>query len=390
LQQPFGSISGPPKTTPDSHWVGTWACSLQLTEPTNLPPAPGLSGNTLRQVVYTSIGGSRLRLRFSNAFGNTPLTIQAANIAAHAGGNAIEPATLRMLGFGGLASATLAAGQTLTSDPLEYELAPQSQLAVTTHFGNVPMDITGHPGSRTTSHIFPGSAAASPELRDAVRTEHWYVLAGIDVETDHTAGAIVTFGDSITDGRGSTTDGNDRWPDWLSWRLRAQARMRNLAVLNQGVGGNAVLRGGLGPTACARFERDVLQQPGVKWLIVLEGVNDIGASDDSNIACELIQAFEHFIRQAHAHNIRAYGAPVLPFGGSLYDSVGHEAARQTLNHWIRTSGRFDAVIDLDAAVRDPTNPDRLIPAYDCGDHLHLSPAGYRRMAEAVDLALFEL
>jgi lysophospholipase L1-like esterase len=209
---------------------------------------------------------------------------------------------------------------------------------------------------------------------------------------DAATSAIVTFGDSITDGRGSTTNQNDRWPDDLSRRLRALAPPSTVAVLNQGIGGNAVVSGGLGPTAVARFARDVLNQRGVRYLIILEGVNDIGGASAGTaqaVATNLITAFGGFIDMARTRNILVYGIPILPFGGNTgYDTAEHQSARTTVNTWIRTSGRFDGVIDLDAAVGDPQAPANLLPAFDSGDHLHLNPAGYQTMADTIDLALF--
>jgi lysophospholipase L1-like esterase len=200
---------------------------------------------------------------------------------------------------------------------------------------------------------------------------------------------VAVLGDSITDGRGSTTNGNNRWPDNLARRLQAEPNTAKIGVLNQGIGGNAVVTGGLGPTALVRFDHDVVGQNGVRWVIILNGVNDIGGSKSQKVATDLIAAYEQFIDRAHAKDILVYGVPILPFGGSQYDSNDHEAARQTVNKWIRTSGKFDAVIDLDAAVRDPANPNKLLPAYDSGDHLHLSVAGYQKMADAIDLDLFK-
>jgi lysophospholipase L1-like esterase len=231
---------------------------------------------------------------------------------------------------------------------------------------------------------------AAPTLPGAARTDHWYTIAGIDV-VDADAAAVVTLGNSITDGRGSGTNEQNRWPDELARRLQADARTRHVAVLNAGIGGNCVLRPCLGPSALDRFQRDVLDQSGARWLIVLEGVNDIGGSQpDSSaaVAQRLIAAYRTMVERAHAHDIRVYGATIMPFGGSFYDSPEHEAARQTVNEWIRTGGAFNAVVDLDAALRDPENPAQLLPAADTGDHLHPSEAGHRMMAEAVDLALF--
>jgi lysophospholipase L1-like esterase len=226
-------------------------------------------------------------------------------------------------------------------------------------------------------------------MESTVKTDHWYILSGIDLRLDDSYACVVTLGDSITDGRGSTTNGNDRWPDNLARRLQAEANTAKIGVLNQGIGGNAVVAGGLGPTALERFKHDVLEQNGVRWVIILEGVNDIGGSRSTKVATDLIAAYEQFIDKAHSQKILVYGVPILPFGGSMYDSEDHEAARQTVNKWIRTSGKFDAVIDMDAAVRYPANPTKLLPAYDTGDHLHLSVAGYQKMAEAIDLNLFK-
>jgi len=379
---------------PDSageKWVGTWGTAVQLTEPRNLPPAPGLAGNTLRQVVHVSQGGGRVRVRFSNLFGTSVVTLSAAHLATSLGDGAIDPATDHILTFGGAPGMTIPAGGAVTSDPIAFPLQPLSDVALTVQFGAISPDIiTGHPGSRTTSYLVEGDAVSEPSLSGAARTDHWYIITGIDV-VDDDAAAVVTLGNSITDGRGSGTNEQNRWPDELARRLQADDRTQQVAVLNMGIGGNCVLRACLGPAALARFERDVLAQSGARWLIVLEGVNDIGGSNpDSSamVAQNLIAAYQEMIERAHVRGIRVYGATILPFGGSFYDSPAHEAARQTVNEWIRTSGAFDEVIDLDAALRDPENPTQLLPAADTGDHLHPNETGHRMMAEAVDLARF--
>jgi lysophospholipase L1-like esterase len=369
-------------------WVGTWACGPQLTEAGNLPLAPGLSGNTLRQIVYVSIGGARLRVRLSNEFGDGPVMLNAVHLAVATGGGAIDTATDVALTFSGSEAVTIPAGQLVFSDAFDYPLAQQTTMTITIAFGAAPAGVTGHPGSRTTSYLQAGNEVAAARLTAPATTEHWYYITGIDVAAGGASGAVVTLGDSITGGRGSTTNGNDRWPDDLSRRLRANAATATVAVLNQGIGGNAVLSGGLGPPAVQRFARDVLGQSGARWLVVLEGVNDIGGASGQAVATDLIAAFGQFIDMARARGILAYGVPILPFGGSTYDSADHQASRQTVNDWIRNSGRFDAVIDLDAAVRDPASPSNLLPAHDSGDHLHLSPAGYQTMADAIDLSLF--
>ncbi len=375
---------------PAATWLGTWGTSPQLTEIRNLPPPPGLASNTLRQIVHVSVGGSKLRLHFSNAFGDGPLTLESVHLAASTGGANIDPRTDTPLTFAGQPSVTIPAGQALISDPVAFTLPAFSDVAVTLHFGPTPDAVTGHPGSRSTSYLQSGDAVAAANLPAAVTTQHWYVLTGIDVAANPAAGAVVTLGDSITDGRGSEPDHNNRWPDDLARRLQGDPRFSHLAVLNEGIGGNCVLRGGLGPPAVARFDRDVLQQASVRWLIVLEGVNDIGGSRGTNslVAANLISAYQKFIAQAHAHNLRIYGATITPFAGSQYSSPAHEAARQAVNDWIRNQGQFDAVIDFDAAVRDPQNPSRLLPEADSGDHLHPSVQGYQMMAGAVDLNLF--
>ena len=226
--------------------------------------------------------------------------------------------------------------------------------------------------------------------------DHWYFIAGIDVLTAPSAGAIAVLGDSITDGRGSTTNGNDRWPDILARRLQADKRTFEVAVINLGIGGNRLLRDGLGPNALARLDRDVFSQPGVRSLVILEGVNDIGTAASARVkgepaatASDVIFALGQIVARARAHGIRVYGATIMPFEGfRAYDTPEAEADRQAVNAWIRGSGRFDGVIDFDRVTRDPDRPSRLSAAVDGGDHLHLSPAGYRTMAEAIDLTLF--
>jgi lysophospholipase L1-like esterase len=283
----------------------------------------------------------------------------------------------------------------MVSDPLAFDLPPLSEVAVTVYVRGAPPGVTGHPGSRTTSYLEAGESVSAAQLPMATRVDHWYFLSGIDVVADRAA-AVAVLGDSITDGRGSTTNGNDRWPDNLARRLQAVKETAHVAVVNHGIGGNRLLRDGLGPCALARLDRDVLAQPGVRWLVVLEGINDIGTSvrarekgEEPATAEDIIAAYEQIIVRAQSHGILVYGATLLPFGGhDGYDTPETEADRQTVNGWIRTSGRFDGVIDFDAITRDPDRPSHLLGAVDSGDHLHPSAAGYRVMADAVDLGLF--
>jgi len=378
-------------------WVATWAAAPQLTEPANLPPPPGFSDSTLRQIVRVSIGGRTLRVRFSNAFGRTALTLEAASVARAARGSATRPGSARRLTFAGRPSARVPEGASIVSDAVDFDLPPLADLAVTLYVRGAPSDVTGHPGSRTTSYLQAGDAVLAQDLPAAVPVDHWYFVSGIEVRVaGPRAAAVAVLGDSITDGRGSTTNGNDRWTDVLSQRLRARKATSDIAVLNLGIGGNRLLRDGLGPNALARFERDVLAHPGVRWLIVLEGVNDIGTAAAARAkgeswatADDVIDGYRQIVDRAHAHDIRVLGATILPFEGfAAYFTADAESTRRKINEWIRTSRTFDAVIDFDAITRDPAAPSRLSAAVDGGDHLHPSAAGYRIMGEAVDLALF--
>ena len=374
------------------NWVGTWACSPQLVEPQNLPPAPGLAGNTLRQIVHVTLGGQQIRLRLSNEFGATPLTVIGVHVALPAIAGGIRPETDRAVTFGGKPAITLPAGSLMFSDPLAFAVAPVSDLAVSIQAQSIPEGLTGHPGSRATSYLAPGDQLAAATLTDAATTDHWYLLDGLDVLAAKGSAAIVTLGDSITDGRGSITNQNTRWPDDLARALAAEKKTANISVLNQGIGGNRVLRDGIGPGALSRYDRDVLAQTGAQWVVVLEGVNDIGtykASGPSPIADDLILAFQQFILRAHTHGLKIIGATITPFANSFYSTPDTEADRHRVNDWIRTSGQFDAVADFDKAVRDPQSPDQLDPVTDSGDHLHPNSEGYKRMAAAIDHRLFE-
>jgi lysophospholipase L1-like esterase len=380
------------KTTGDTvrgtKWVGTWSTAPQLVEPGNNPPSPGLSNNTLRQIVHVSLGGDSLQMRFSNEFSTSPVTMNSVHIAVSAGSGTIDTTTDREIFFNGNPDVTMYPGAAIISDPFQFDLQPLSDIVITIYFGNTSPDVTGHPGSRTTSYILTGNEVSRENFSGAVTTDHWYIINTINVMAPDSAYAVAILGNSITDGRGSGTNKQNRWPDELANRLQENPETQQVAVLNEGIGGNAVLSGGLGPTALSRFQRDVLDQSGVRWLIILEGINDIGGSFGTGVGNNLINAFTQMINTAHANGIFVYGATLLPMKGSSYYTTQHEAEREIVNEWIRTSSLLDGVIDLDMALRDPADTLSFLPIYDSGDHLHPSEAGHHMMAEAVDLNLF--
>ena len=382
-------------------WIVSWAASQQIPEPHNALPADDLRDATVRQIFHLSVGGAALRVHVSNAFGSEALHFSSVHIARPLApaSPAIDPSTDKALTFSESQDLTIPAGAEYISDPIEYSVRALSDLAVTFYLEAPPATETGHPGSRATSYFVHGNLVSAAELPDAKHVDHWYQVSAIDVLSANGAASIVALGDSITDGHGATTNGNDRWPDVLAARLQTWRRTRHIGVSNQGIGGNHLLTDGLGPNALARFDRDVLAQAGVHWLIVFEGVNDLGGlartgevsqAEHTARAQRVVAAYEQIIARAHAHGIRVIGATITPYVGSEYYHPGplSEADRQGINEWIRAPGHFDAVIDFDAVVRDPRQPDRLRSAYDCGDHLHPSPAGYKAMGESIPLTLF--
>jgi lysophospholipase L1-like esterase len=351
--------------------------------------------------MHLSIGGDVLRVHLSNVFGTAPLHFTSVHIArpTSAASPRIDASTDRALTFSGRPDVAIPAGAEYISDPIAFAAGAQSNLVITFHIDEPPVGETSHPGSRATSYLVHGDHVADAELRGAIKFDHWFNIGGVDVSAPPGAAAIVALGDSITDGRGSTTNGNDRWTDDLARRLLEEMPGHPLSVLNAGIGGNRLLADGLGPNALARFDRDVLTQPGVRYLIVLEGVNDIGTfgqevsqpqSAHEALVHAIVGAYEQMILRAHAHGIRVFGGTLTPFAGSTYYKTGplSEADREAVNRWIREPGHFDAVIDFDKALRDLERPEQLRPVYDSGDHLHPSPAGYRAMAAAVPLRDF--
>lgn len=358
------------------------------------PPAT-VNNQTLRQVVRTSIGGSKVRVVLSNAFGTAPIQVGGASVALRDKDAAIQPATSRMLFFAGAPTATILAGATLVSDPVDMTLTPLAELAIDVFvpgdLGISPSPVTTHNGASQTNYVSEtGNHVGTASLPTSLRPAAWFLIARVEVTAPANTLAVVAFGDSITDGARSTPDINNRWPDVLARRLAAR-KGAGVAVLNAGISGNRVLGDGAGISALARFDKDVLMQTGVTHVVVMEGINDIGLarSNPSPSAADLIAGHKQLIERAHARGLKIYGATLTPYEGAAYFSPEGEAKRQALNEWIRTSGAYDGVIDMDKATRDPAAPTKFLPAYDSGDHLHPGDAGYTAMGEAVDLALFK-
>lgn len=400
----FASIGEPLNAQPGAsaqRWIATWGASQQIPEPQNALPPEDLHDATVRQIFHLSAGGAEVRVQLSNGFGTEALRFTSVHIARPLASSsaAIDPATDKALTFAGRSEVTVPPGAEFVSDPIEFPVAALSDLAVTFHLDAAPARQTGHPGSRATSYYVHGDSVAAASLVDPKRVDHWYQISEVDVLAAPSAATIVALGDSITDGHGATTNGNDRWTDVLAARLQESRGSSSIGVSNQGIGGNHLLTDGLGPNALARFDRDVLAPAGVRSLIVFEGVNDLGgltrdgeatSAQHAALVERVLAAYQQLIMRAHAHQLRAIGATITPYVGSDYYHPGplSEADRQAVNQWIRTAGHFDAILDFDRVVADPQHPDRLLPAYDSGDHLHPSPAGYRAMGEAVPLNLF--
>ncbi|KAI8227780.1 hypothetical protein K4K57_008263 [Colletotrichum sp. SAR 10_99] len=401
-------------TRDEKEWVTVWGTMPQLVEPANLPPAPFnetgrvFNDATLRQTVKLSLPSSTLRLQISNVFGGSDLPVTAVTIARTAnntaGTSAIDAASLQIVTFSGSGTFAVPNGAVVFSDPIDLPVDANAVVSVTIYLadGQSTNSITGHPGSRTTSFLAAGNRVADQDLGgNATATDHWYLISAIEAQVPKgSSAAVAIVGDSISDGRGSTTNANNRWPDRLLARLQtsnsSSAITRNIAVVNQAAGGNRVLADGLGPNALGRLDRDVVAHTGVRYAIIFEGVNDIGvaANDTASqtaIGDRLLLAFDQIATRLHRFGIPVFGATITPFTGAdqPYSDPEREKTRQRVNEWIRTSGRYDAVIDFDAAVRDPAAPERLRAEFDTGDHLHLNPAGYEAMAAAVDLSIFE-
>jgi len=382
---------------PSPQWVASWGAAQQIPEPHNELAPQYWRDATLRQIVHTSLGGERLRVRVSNAFGTEPLTVEGAGVAlARAPGDAaVDAASARPLTFDGRANVTIPAGGEYYSDPVALTHKAGADLAISLYFKDAPARQTGHPGSRATSFVGSGNQVAAATLDEPTKVEHWYALADVEVQAPRGTRAVVAVGDSITDGNGATTDGNNRWPDLLAGRLRT-AKLP-MGVVNAGIGGGRMLRDGLGPNLVSRFERDVLGRAGVSHAIVMIGVNDLGGlhrnqPDDPAARARMLEdlrlAHRQLVERAHAQGVCVIGGTITPYSGSDYYKPApvNEADRRTLNDWIRSAGVFDGVADFDAALRDPARPELIRQEYDKGDGLHPSPAGMRALADAVPLA----
>lgn len=390
----FGLTHSEAKTkATDLVWTGSWATAPQAVEPNNMPPAPGLAHNSFRQIIRVSLGGKIVRLKFTNLFSKSTITLKSVGIAVSKGGSLIDKKTSKLLKFNGKKEVVLAPNSELYSDEVQFSLVPGSRLAITICYGEVPADLSGHPASRTTSYLLAGNKSTVADFSNAVPADRWYTINRLEVLAAKTAGAIAVLGNSIADGRGSGISKQNRWPDVFSDRLLKNPATSQRGVLNLGIGGNCVLLGGLGQTALKRFDRDILSQSNVKWLIVSIGINDIGgcrsAEAATKVAEDLIAAYIQIIAKARAQGMKVYGAPILPFGKSFYDADYRQSAWVTVNNWIRTSRQFDAVIDFEPAMHNPEIPNSLLPNVHDGDLLHPNQLGYQLMGEAIDLKLFE-
>jgi lysophospholipase L1-like esterase len=377
-----------------AHWVGTWTAA----------PAPAegaaFSNHTLRMIPRVSIGGSRLRVRISNAYGIRPLAIGAACVALRSAGPAVVPGSNRRLTFGGDRSATIAAGAYVVSDPVDLAFAPLSDLAVSLHLPqDLPLSfgITGR-YARQTNYVSPPGDFTSDEVMPVGRlTDDWYFVCGVDVVAPKETGAIVALGDSLTDANISTHDGHHSWPSQLARRLIARPRGRPMAVMNQGLGGNRILHDIRGDSGLRRFDRDVLAQPGVTHTIIMLGTNDLrnrwAKPEEEVSAAQMIAGLKQFAVRGRSRGIRVIAATLTAFENETFLpgawNPKREAIRQEVNDWLRKADAFDAIVDFDRALRDPDHPTRMLPVYDCGDHLHPSDLGYRAMGDAIELSLFE-
>lgn len=375
------------------HWVSTWATSPQQFRTFGRATRPTFHDQTIRMIAHTTIAGSRVRIELSNAFGPAAINIGAAHIALRDKDSAIVPASDRALMFSGHPSVSIPDGAVELSDPVNLNLPAESDVAVSLYIPEETNADTMHNVGLHTTYVARGDATSQTAMTDTV-SQSYYWLTNIDIAAAPNAAAIVAFGDSITDGATSTPDTDRSWPSYLARRLAA-SRGPRIAVLNEGISGNQILRDGAGVNALARFDRDVLAQPGVKWMTILEGINDIGIrvragapASDAVTADDLIAGLKQMIERAHEHGIKVIGCTLTPFEGAAYYSEAGEQVREQVNEWIRSGKAFDAVVDFDAITRDPAHPKQIRPDFNIRDHLHPNDAGYKAMADAIDLSLF--
>ncbi|MGW1064914.1 GDSL-type esterase/lipase family protein [Streptomyces aureus] len=378
-----GAPSPAPRPRPGV-WTGTWEAAASGT----VPAPPGAS---VRNVVHTSVGGRAARVRLSNRLGTRPLRLGSVTLALQQPGEPGSPraraGSLRKVTFGGSGSVTVPAGRDLVSDPVALRVPADANLLVSVHTPGGSGPVAYHRSALQTNFVAPvGDRTAEESGAGYTATVgSWYYVTGVDVLGAPAAGSVVALGDSITDGTGSSPDANHRWPDLLAARLRGLPAHRRPGVLNAGIAGNRLLLDGRGPNALARLDADVLSRAGVRALIVLEGVNDIKGTPEQSDPRTLEDAYRLVVRRAHARGIRVVGGTITPYGGHAAYTPAREAVRQAVNAAIRARGIFDVVADMDAAVRDPARPDRILPAYDPGDHLHFNDAGMRALADTIDL-----
>ena len=372
----------------DTVWTGSWATAAQSVDAPNMPPAPGLSNNTFRQIIRVSLGGKTIRLRFSNHFSRSPIELKAVGIAVANENNEADISTNKVLKFNGKDSITLAGRTEITCDPIQFNLKPGSRLAITICYGNVAKDITGHPASRTTSYLISGNSSTTADFSQAVKADRYYTVSRVEVLAPKKASAIVVLGNSIADGRGSGINKQNRWPDVLSARLLQNKSTKLRGMLNVSIGGSSALGGGM-----ERLEREVFGMSNVKHLILTIGVNDIGTTRSAEradqVADNLINFYKQVVEKCHAKGIKVYGAPILPFAKSMYDADYRLVAWTKVNNWIRTSKTFDAVIDFASVMSSPEAPNALLPNVHDNDWLHPNQLGYKLMGESVNLNLFK-
>lgn len=413
----FFSLHNQAQAQDSKHWVASWGTApMLLVEtpqawvrppppeampknplPSPIPPVPKeLHDQSIRMIVRSSVAGDKVRLQFSNAQGAQPALLAGVHVARHNGNGAIDAATDHALTFGGKSSVTLHPGGLVVSDPLDMAVPALAELAVTVYVPDTTVTTTRHELGLNTTRIAKGNGLSAPTLTATETNRSYFWLAGLEVLAPLPAAVVIAFGDSITDGFMTSVDTHRDWPSLLAARLQQDKATAALGVINMGISGNRVLRTGAGASALTRFDRDVLARAGVRWMLLLEGINDInftalpGVPDDQKTtAAEIIEGLSQLVDRAHANGIRVVGATLTPMGGLWLFNPATEAMRQAVNVWIRTSGKYDAIVDFDAATRDPQQNTRLKPEFDSGDHIHPNDAGNAAMAAVIDLGVFK-